>query len=158
MVLIYAGTFYGYLVDRNGSQMDYFGGGPKGGKGENFLHNLLPHCLNPPKQECRTGGLLWWLPPYFTVRETRWARVPFMEVRMGVWGASHPQIFSHESWSKVSHAARELATVFSLTIFLLVTIVGQFGQKSPPQQKVSRHITGACSFNCVFETLYQGLL
>ena len=35
-----------------------------------------------------------------------------------------PPIFSNsqESWSKVSHAARKLATVFSVTFFL-VTIV-----------------------------------
>jgi len=40
---------------------------------------------------------------------------------------------------KGSHAARELATVFSV-IFFIVTIVGQLA-KPPPPQKVSRHIT-----------------
>ena len=46
-----------------------------------------------------------------------------------------------ESWSRVNHAARDLAKVFSVTI-LLVTIVGQLVKTPPPppQQKVSRHI------------------
>ena len=39
---------YGYLVDRNGTEMHYFGGGPKDGEGENFLRTLLQHCLSPP--------------------------------------------------------------------------------------------------------------
>ena len=39
-------------------------------------------------------------------------------------GMSRPPIFSNlrESWSKISQAARGLATVFSVTFFLLVTI------------------------------------
>ena len=62
---------------------------------------------------------------------------------MGVWGASRPPISSNlqESWSKASHAARELVTVCSVTYFLL-TIVGQLVKTPPPQQKVSRYITG----------------
>ena len=45
-------------------------------------------------------------------------------------------------WSKGSHAARELTTVFSLTFVFLVTIVVQFVKTPPLQQKVPRHITG----------------
>jgi len=41
-----------------------------------------------------------------------------------------------ESWSKVSHA-----TGFSVTFFVVVTIVGQLVKMPPPQQKVSQHIT-----------------
>ena len=56
-------------------------------------------------------------------------------------GGVAPPIFSNskESWLKVSHAARELATVFSVT-FYLVTIVSQLVKTPHPQQKVSRHI------------------
>jgi len=57
---------------------------------------------------------------------------------MGVVGASRPTIFSslQDSWSKVSHDARELATVLSVAFFL-VTIVGQIVKMPPPplQQK-----------------------
>jgi len=51
----------------------------------------------------------------------------------GVWEASHPPIYSNlqESWSKGSRAARELATVFSVT-FIFVTIVGQLVKHLPP--------------------------
>ena len=58
-------------------------------------------------------------------------------------GVAPPPIFSNlqESWSNVSHAARELATVFSATFFSLVTIVGQLVKTPSPQQRVSRHIT-----------------
>ena len=40
---------------------------------------------------------------------------------MGVWGRHAPPIFSNlqESWSKVSQAARWLATIFSVTYFLV---------------------------------------
>ena len=53
-----------------------------------------------------------------------------------------PPIFSNlqECWSKVSHAARELATVFSVTL-LFSNNSWSIGQDAPPQQKVSRHIT-----------------
>ena len=44
-----------------------------------------------------------------------------------------------ESWSKVSHAARELATIFSLTFFL-VTVVDQLVKTPPPPTEgVSAH-------------------
>ena len=53
---------------------------------------------------------------------------------MGGVGASRPPVYSYlqESWSKVSHAAGELATVFSVTLSFLVTIVvdGQIVQRS----------------------------
>ena len=50
-------------------------------------------------------------------------------------------IFSNlqESWSKATHAARELATVFSVTFFCSNSwLIGQ--NALPPEQKVSRHI------------------
>ena len=56
---------------------------------------------------------------------------------MGGVGAARPPIFStlHESWSKVSHAARELATFFFVTVFLfLVKIVGHL-VKRPHNRK-----------------------
>jgi len=45
----------------------------------------------------------------------------------------HPIISNlQDSWSKVSHAARELATVFSVTFSsFLVAIVGQFVERPP---------------------------
>ena len=48
--------------------------------------------------------------------------VPVEDV--GAWGASRPQIFSNlqESWSEVRNAARELATVFSVTFFIKLVI------------------------------------
>ena len=52
-----------------------------------------------------------------------------------------PPIFSNvqESWSKVSHAKRELPTAFSVT-FSIVTIVGQLVKTSPPPtESVSAH-------------------
>ena len=63
----------------------------------------------------------------------------------GRWGASRPPILSklQERWSKGSHVARELATVSSVTFFYKVIKVGQL-VKTPPQQKISRHITGWC--------------
>ena len=64
--------------------------------------------------------------------------------RCGRWRrASRPRIVSNlqESWSKVSHAARELATEFSVTFFFFYTNSWSIGQNAPPQQKVSRHIT-----------------
>ena len=42
---------------------------------------------------------------------------------------------------KVSHAARELATVVPVT-FLVSSNSWSNGQAPPPQRKVSRHITG----------------
>ena len=53
-------------------------------------------------------------------------------------------IFSNlrESWSKGSHAARELATVFSVTSFFLSNNSWSIGQSAPPQKMVSRHIPG----------------
>ena len=55
---------------------------------------------------------------------------------MGRCGARHaPQLsYLQGSWSKVSNAARELATVFSVTFFS-VTIAGQFVNKPPPNGK-----------------------
>jgi len=56
-------------------------------------------------------------------------------------GALSPSIFSNlqEGWSKGSHAARELATVFSVTSFL-VTIVSQLVKTPPsPTEGVSAH-------------------
>ena len=57
-----------------------------------------------------------------------------------------PPIFSNlqESWSEVSYAARELATVFSVTFVFLVAIVDQLVKTLPPPtltQNVSLHIT-----------------
>ena len=51
-----------------------------------------------------------------------------------------PPIFSNlqESWLKGSHAAREVATVFSVTLFLSNNS-WTIGQNAP--QQVSRHIT-----------------
>ena len=53
-----------------------------------------------------------------------------------------PPIFSNlqESWSKVSQAARGLATVFSVTCFIESNNSWSIGQNAP--QQVSRHITG----------------
>ena len=48
MQLTFRGVAYGYLVDRNGKQMNYFGGGPKEGSGKNFLHTLFHPCPSPP--------------------------------------------------------------------------------------------------------------
>ena len=58
-------------------------------------------------------------------------------------GASRPQYFSdlRESWSTVNHSPRELATVFSVTFFL-VTIVGQLVKTPPPKEGVSAHHLG----------------
>ena len=60
-------------------------------------------------------------------------------------GASRPQIFSNlqESWPKVSHAASELATVFSVTIF--INNSWSVGQSAPLPQKVSRPTTAFTS-------------
>ena len=63
------------------------------------------------------------------------------DVKIGEDGeASHSQIFSNlrESWSKVSHAVRELVTVFSLT-FSLATIVGQLVRIPSLTKGVSAH-------------------
>ena len=51
----------------------------------------------------------------------------------GGWGVMLLPILPklQESWSKVSHAAREVITVFSET-FSLVTVVGQMTQTPPP--------------------------
>ena len=49
-------------------------------------------------------------------------------------GGGMPPIYSNleESWSKVSHAARELATVFSVTFLFLATVVHQMVKSTPP--------------------------
>ena len=65
-------------------------------------------------------------------------------------GASHPPLFSNlqENWSKGSHAARELATVFSVTLFL-VKIVGQLVKTPPtPTEGVSAHQWSEVSDDC----------
>ena len=54
---------------------------------------------------------------------------------------------SQKGWLKVSHAARELSTVFS------VTIVGQLVRTPPPKQKLSRHIT-VCRLTFVLSMKY----
>jgi len=60
-----------------------------------------------------------------------------------VRGVAPPPIFSNlqERWSKVIHAARELATVFSVANFVfLVIIVGQLVKTPPPPAEgVSAH-------------------
>ena len=63
------------------------------------------------------------------------------DVRMG--GVTRtPNIFKFaRKWDKVSLAAGELTTALSETFFFLVSIIGQL-VKTPPQRKVSRHITG----------------
>ena len=45
----------------------------------------------------------------------------YRDVAMGAWGRRAPLIFSNlqEKWSKVSQTARGLATVFSVTLFLV---------------------------------------
>ena len=52
----------------------------------------------------------------------------------GVRVSVTPPIFSNlpESWSKVCHAAGELATAFSMTFLLLVAIAGQSVKTPPP--------------------------
>ena len=73
-----------------------------------------------------------------------WAFIWGRDVLIGGFGGTVClQIFLNlqESWSKGSHAARELATVFSVTsVFVLVTIVGQLSKCPSPKQKVSWHI------------------
>ena len=61
---------------------------------------------------------------------------------MGVYDIVRPSTFSNCKKVEVSHAARELATVFSVTLFFfLVTLVVQLVRTPLPQQKVSRHTT-----------------
>ena len=50
---------------------------------------------------------------------------------------SQPLIFSklQESWSKVSHAARDMVTVFSSTLFLVLVAVVTQMVKTPPKGK-----------------------
>ena len=53
-----------------------------------------------------------------------------------------PPIYSNlpESWSKVCHAAGELATAFSMTFLFLVAIAGQLVKTPPPPtESVSAH-------------------
>ena len=58
-----------------------------------------------------------------------------------VGGASRLLIFSNlqESWSKASHVARDLTTVFSVS-FVFSNNSWSIGQSAPPQQ-VSQHTT-----------------
>ena len=58
-------------------------------------------------------------------------------------GGFMPPIFSdlQESWTKIRHAVRELATVFFVAFFL-VAMVGRLVKTPPPQGRVFRLITG----------------
>ena len=63
------------------------------------------------------------------------------DVLIGGVGTSHSQYATNckKGDQNVGHAARELATVFSVTLF--VTIVIKWLRSTPPQQKVCLHIS-----------------
>ena len=62
---------------------------------------------------------------------------------IGRGGIASTPIFSNsqEIWSKGSHAAREVATVFSVTFSFFSNNSWSISQNVPTQRKVSRHIT-----------------
>ena len=65
------------------------------------------------------------------------------------WGRCASPIFSNlqESLSKGDHVAKELATVFSVTCFCLVTVVGQLIKTSPPPS--NRKCLGTSLADCL---------
>jgi len=81
-------------------------------------------------------------------------------VPMGGVGHPTPPIFSNlqESWSEFSQAARGPATVFSVTFFIFSKNSWSVGQHTPPQQKVSWHITESNSSFLRFWWMYTFIL
>ena len=54
---------------------------------------------------------------------------------MGAWGHRNPNIFKFvRKLVKVKHAGRELATAFSVTVFVFSTNSWSIGQNTPPPQ------------------------